>query len=260
MTTAATRIPTAHGPVHLDPERTIPDLLKIIEGAILNDPRTLQVELGPSEIGTGCDRCLIHLLAGHKTVEHVAPWLPTIGHALHAWLEQAVFTSMLPDLSRRRYITEGKVAVGHIGGVQISGSSDVLDTHTGTVVDYKISGKPKIDATRRKGPVQTYQAQAHLYGKGWEDAGYDVRSVCIWLLPRNAVSLRQGHPWQVPYDRAVAETALSRANALHAGITSFGVDQVLGMTGAHTGAEFSCGRFPGETTRDTGRQLDGLIA
>lgn len=251
--------PHASQAVRLPVDQTWPDLLAIIEDAILNDPRTLQVELGPSELGTDCDRCLVHLLAGHKAVEHVAPWLPTIGHAVHAWLEQAVFASMLPDLSVRRYITEGKVAVGHIGGRPITGSSDLFDTHTGTVVDWKISGKPKIDTARRKGETLTYRRQAHLYGKGWEDGGFDVRSVSIIRLPRNAVSVRQGNVFQEPYDRAIAEQALARANALHAGITALGVDAVLAMTGPHTGAEFTCDKFPGETTAGQARQLDGLI-
>lgn len=258
MTT--TQAPHASQTVRLPTEQAWPDLLSIIENAILNDPRTLQVALGPSELGVACDRCLVQMLAGRKAAEHVAPWLPTIGHAVHAWLEQAVFASMLPDLSVRRYITEGKTAVGTIGGQPITGNSDLFDTWTGTVVDWKISGKPKIDAARRKGETTTYRRQIHLYGKGWADAGFDVRSVAIIRLPRNAVSVRQGHVFQEPYNPVIAQEALDRANALHAGIASLGLDAVLAMTDPHTGAEFSCGKFPSELTDGAQRQLDGLIA
>ena len=222
-------------------------LRNIVEDAIVNRPRTLQTALGPSELGTACDRCLVHLLAGHKKIEHVPPWLPTIGVAVHEWLEDVFHTRAFLDDDGDRWHIETRVTVGTVAGIPIQGNTDLFDEHTGTVIDWKLVGKTTLDKVRRRGASLTYQAQAHLYGKGWEDAGHRVNQVLVMFLPRNAVSLRAGIPWSAPYSRRAAELALERANAFHAGITTLGVDAVLAITPPHTGEEFSCGKFPGDT-------------
>lgn len=219
------------------------ELRAIVEDAISNHPRSLQTALGPSQIGTGCDRCLVNLLAGHRTTEPHVPWLPTIGTAVHSWLEQAFHARVFLH-DEDRWHMEERVTVGQIGGVPITGCSDLFDEATGTVVDFKIVGKTTLDKARRHGPSTTYQRQAHLYGKGWQDAGHAVNDVLIWFLPRNAVTLDAGHAWHVPYDRTVAEAALARANALAAGLAALGVDAVLSTTPPHTGDEFACGKWP----------------
>lgn len=249
---AATTVPAG-----VDPSRAIPDLRALYEGAIRNHPRTLQVALGPSEIGVGCDRCLVHLLAGNPPPEHVPPWLPTIGNAVHEWAETAVVRYLMTT-ETNRYIPEGVVTVGQIGGIDITGHADVFDVWADTVIDLKVVGKTTLDKTRRHGPSITYQRQAHLYGKGYADAGYDVRSVAIWYLPRNGVSIASGLVWQADYDPAVAAHALKRANQFHAWVTTLGADAALAITGPHTGEEFSCSKHADfDKPRDT--QLDGLI-
>lgn len=221
---------------------TIRDLRMVIEDAVASDPRTLQRDLGPSELGVGCDRCLAHLLAGHDPVETGMPWLPTIGNAVHDWLEVTVIRHLAASGSDR-YIPEGRVTVGQLRGRDITGHSDLLDVHTGTVVDYKVVGA----TTLRKvssGPSITYRRQAHLYGRGWVAAGYDIRHVAIWYLPRNAMRIDAGHIWTEPYDEQVAVDALARANALAAGVDLFGVDAVLAQCPPHTGGEFTCTSWP----------------
>lgn len=243
--------------VTLPPERAIPDLQAILEHAIANDERTLQTELGPSELGTDCDRCLIHMLAGTPADEG-APWLPTIGRAVHEWAEVALIRHLMTTGSDR-YLPEGRVAVGQLRGVDITGSSDVLDIHTGTVVDYKLVGTTTLKKVKAaKGhPGLTYARQANLYGRGWALAGYDVRSVAVWFLPRNGFRISDGHVWQTPYDEQVALDALERANRLAGFVDTFGVDTVLASAPPHTGTEFSCERYGATPKAD--RQLDGLI-
>lgn len=243
--------------VVLPPERCIPDLQAILEHAIANDERTLQTALGPSELGVDCDRCLIHMLAGTHANEG-APWLPTIGRAVHEWAE-GVLLSHMARTGTDRWLPEGRVAVGQLRGVDITGSSDVLDIHTGTVVDYKLTGTTTLKKVKAaKGhPGLTYARQANLYGRGWALAGYDVRSVAVWFLPRNGFRITDGALWQTPYDEQVALDALERANQLASWIDTFGVDTVLAGAAPHTGREFSCERFDARPTRD---QLDGLIA
>lgn len=245
--------------VTLPPERTHADLRAVIEHAITHDPRTLQVELGPSEIGVGCDRCLTHMLAGHLRRENGLPWLPTIGNAVHDWLETTVLQHLAATGSDR-YLPEVTVNVGQLRGVDITGHSDLFDIHTGTTVDWKIVGATTLKKVR-SGPTTTYRNQVHLYGLGMERAGYDVRHVAIWFLPRNAMRLDAGKYWTEPYDRARAEAALARANAIAGGVDALGPDAVLDQMPPHTGAEFTCTAWGGEqAVADTSRQLQGLIA
>ena len=224
---------------NLDPGRTIPDLQAVIEDAIRNHPRTLQKVIGPSSLGAECDRCLITELAGLLGEGDAAPWLPTIGHAVHEWLEQVTFRHLMTT-GTDRYIPEGRVKVGTVGGRDIYGNSDLFDTHTGTVVDYKVVGTTTMRKVRSKGPSLTYQRQAQLYGKGWQDAGHHVRSVAIWFLPRNGMTIGSGLTWQVPYDRAEAEATIARADMFATALQVFGPDTVLDTAPPHTGDEFSC--------------------
>lgn len=245
--------------VTLPPESTHPDLRAVIEHAVNNDPRTLQTDLGPSEIGVGCDRCLAHMLAGHLRRENGLPWLPTIGNAVHDWLETTVLQHLAATGSDR-YLPEVTVNVGQLRGVDITGHSDLFDIHTGTTVDWKIVGATTLKKVR-SGPTTTYRNQVHLYGLGMERAGYDVRHVAIWFLPRNAMRLDAGKYWTEPYDRARAEAALARANAIAGGVDALGADAVLDQMPPHTGAEFTCTAWGGEqAVADTSRQLQGLIA
>ena len=104
-----------------------------IERAIANHPRSLQDALGPSQLGTACDRCLVNLLAGHKPLEGHAPWLPTIGTAVHTWLEDAMRLAAWMDDDGDRWHIEERVVVGDLGGVPVTGSTDLFDAATGTV-------------------------------------------------------------------------------------------------------------------------------
>lgn len=240
----------------LHPDQAIPDLQAIIEDAIRNDPRSLQTELGPSEIGCDCDRCLIAMLAGDKLDDEYAAWLPALGRAAHEWLEYVV-NRHLATTGSDRYLTEGRVAVGTVGGHEISGNSDVFDVHTGTVIDYKLVGTTTLRDCRKNGAKTTYRRQGHLYGRGWAAAGYDVRSVAIWYLPRNGFTIGGGYLHQEPYDEQVALDAINRADQFANWIAVMGADAVLASAPPHTGHEFSC---PDEKADEkASRQLAGLI-
>ncbi|WP_346007261.1 hypothetical protein [Janibacter terrae] len=220
------------------------DLRAVVEHAVNHDPRTLQTDLGPSELGVGCDRCLAHMLAGHLRRENGLPWLPTIGNAVHDWLE----TTVLQHLMRTgtdRYLPEATVTVGQLRGRPVTGHTDLFDTHTGTVVDYKIVGATTLKKVKT-GPTVTYRNQVHMYGRGLAAAGFPVAHVAIWFLPRNALTIDAGRYWTEPYDEQIALAALARANAIAAGVDALGVDAVLAQMPPHTGTEFTCTSWSGE--------------
>src|SRR5690606_22283337 len=94
-----------------------------------------------------------------------------------------------------RFLPECRVTVGQVAGMPVSGSTDLFDTHTGTVTDWKIVGTNTLRKVKASGASEQYVGQSMLYGKGWEDAGYTVRQVLIYFLPRNSVSIADAIPW-----------------------------------------------------------------
>ena len=244
----------------------------LIEDAIANDPRTLQTRIGPSEIGTGCDACLVSKLAGVPERREAA-WLPTVGKAVHSWLEEGVFLDTHSwTIDRSRFLVETTVSVGEVGGVDITGHADLFDLHTGTVTDWKITGantlkkaKPcQADPARFATAFRTYHVQKHLYGYGFTRRGLQVTTVQVAFLPRNAPSLREAVIISAPYDEQVALTAIARADQWATWLHTLGLQATLAVAGAHTGDEYSCARFdPSAATpgrRPTGDQLSGLLA
>lgn len=217
------------------------DAQHVVEQAILDQPRSQQTLIGPSEIGIDCDRCLGHKLAGTPKAREVA-WLPYIGTAMHAQLER-VFLDAGKD---GRWASESRVWVGDIDGQEIHGSCDLYDAHTGTVVDFKVVGATTLRLARH-GPSAQYQVQAHLYGRGWQHNGVDINTVAIWYMPRNATRLSEGVWWDEPYNEQVALDALARADALAKAIRILGAEQIL-PTLAVKSSCFDCKRYPALAT------------
>lgn len=239
------------------PRDTWGELRGLIDFAVDNQPRTLQTRIGPSEVGTPCDRCLVHKLAGHT--EHRAPgtsWLPFVGTSVHAALEDVITRD---NAMRLRWLVETTVDVGEIRGQAVTGHADLFDLETGTVTDWKVVGKTTLDKARRaRHPGTTYRVQSHLYGRGFTRRGLAVATVQVVFLPRNEPSLSGAFVWSEAYDEQVALEALERANRLAGFVDAFGVDEVLAGAAPHTG-EHSCSRWPESATgRDA--QLDGLLA
>lgn len=223
------------------------DLLDVIEHAITHSPRSLQTKIGPSEIGTPCDRCLGHKLAGTAQLPGPVPWLAAIGTAVHAWLDSVFIDDALAKSARGeepRWISEARVNVGEIDGEPIEGTCDLFDVETETTVDWKIVGATTLKSARSIGPSPVYRVQAHLYGRGWTRArGRAVRHVAICYLPRNAATLDHGHWWTEPYDEQIALDALARADALAKAIRISGPDRVLPKLQRLDGC-LDCARYP----------------
>lgn len=205
---ALDNLPAYVGRDSMDAEKR--DLLAVIQGAIDNHPRSLQVKIGPSEIGTECDHCLAAKLAGWPQVETNGGWLPTVGTAVHSWIEDAFRLHPDGPEQNRRYLTERKVAVGEIDGEEITGSTDLVDVVAGWTWDWKIVGPTTLKSAKVR-PAQHYVVQQMLYARGWNRMGVKITHVGIAYLPRNAMSLASSVFWSAPYDEQIAIDALERA-------------------------------------------------
>ncbi len=111
-----------------------------IRHAADNAPRSLQRHIGPSQVGTPCDRQLAYYLAGtRESRSFMDPWPSIVGTATHVWLADAM------ENHNQRLIAEGKPPRWHLEkrvsvGLGMSGSCDCFDEVTGTVLDWKILG------------------------------------------------------------------------------------------------------------------------
>jgi hypothetical protein len=201
----------AAAPASLEPLRLRDELLATIVGAIRNNPRSQQTRIGPSEIGTPCTRRLAYKLAGVEPVNAGDDaWIPTVGTAIHEWLESTFVADVCSRDEEPRWLLEHSVDVGEINGEHITGKCDLYDRYTATVIDWKTVGVTALREYKRSGPGEQYRVQAHLYGRGWTRRGMPVATVAIFFLPRSG-QLREAHFWHEPYDEQVAVAALERA-------------------------------------------------
>ena len=183
----------------------------------------MQKYLGPSEIGAPCARQIAMKLAGVEEVNQVAdPWFPIVGSAVHEWMAKMAGWYNDVYLGRSanpRFIVENRVKVdAENAGYDTSGSTDLYDVDYQRVVDWKIVGTTTMrKVTRGETPEekvgQQYLVQALTYGKGWEQAGYPVRSVLIAFLPRSNF-LNKMQLIEVPYDRSIADRAQARVQTI----------------------------------------------
>lgn len=198
-----------------------PEIREIIETDIANAPRSLQREVGPSELGTDCLRCLGAKLAGWKQNRNAA-WLSFIGTCVHQRFEKT-FDGLNkqgfdPNAKQRRFETEKRVTVGRIhglaGGYDVRGSIDLYDRENRCTADWKIVGSTTLKTVKVHGPSQTYLCQASLYGIGLEHEGENVERMCIYFLPRNGLSLKDALPVQMRFDPKPGLWALTRAQLM----------------------------------------------
>ncbi len=186
----------------------------------LEDPRSKQVEIGPSEIGHPCDARVLRTLLGVERFNVDAdPWASFVGTAVHARLA-LVFDWMNKRLGREQYLIERKVYVSD----GVFGSCDLF--RDGIVIDHKIVGATTMKELERlgleaKGGI--YRVQGHAYGRGWKRAGERVDEVVIAAWPRSGF-LTGLRLYREPFDEQVAVDALDRVSRLSASALEPGVD------------------------------------
>jgi len=176
---------------------------RVIRLAAANTPRSLQPQIGPSELGTPCTRRLgYRLLDWPQPSAGSDPWAAVIGTATHTWLA-AAFTWENTQLAWDRYLIETEV---HLPG-GITGHCDLYDRYSRTVADWKITGK--VADYRRAGPGEQYRIQAQCYGLGLQLAGEKPEHVAVVFFPRGG-RIDGMHVWAEPYDPGVAVAAIRR--------------------------------------------------
>lgn len=168
------------------------ELRRVVHEQANNSARTLQRHLGPSELGSPCDRQVVGKFAGLPTTNHVVdPWASVIGTAVHAWLADA----FIADNARHgtRWAAEKQVTPHP----DHSGTGDLYDGWEQAVVDHKVLGESSLDKVRASsGPPIKYVVQLMLYGRGFRLMGLPVKRIVLAAYPRTKHTLDGLYVWE----------------------------------------------------------------
>ena len=180
-------------------------IMDMVKWAEQQNPRSRQIMIGPSEIGTLCDRRIAYRLAQVPACNtDFDPWAAIVGTAIHSWLDDAVNDWMTAHGSSD-WSTETQLIIDRF----VKGHADLYSHEHAAVIDYKTVGPDVMKKIRRDGPPLGYQIQTHVYGYGFEQQGHQVERVCLVFLPR-AGWLRDMYIWCSDYSRELAVTAMTR--------------------------------------------------
>lgn len=195
------------------------EIIRNIHAYANSRPRSLQLAVGPSQVGTPCARELAFQVAKVDVARDIHdPWPSIVGTATHAWLADAM------EYANSQALLEGRPQPWHIErkvdvGLGLKGSCDAMHEPTGTVFDWKILGETQHRKYASGEMSEKYETQADCYGLGYERAGFEVKRVAIAMF-RRAGRLSDLHIWSKPYDRTNALRALKRLQTVQKIIAS----------------------------------------
>jgi hypothetical protein len=248
-----------------DPAQLHAELIGTITEAMAAHPRSQQKRIGPSEMGTPCQRKLAYKLGLVEPVTRdTAGWRARVGTAVHADLA-GIFAEKNAALGIERYVMEMEVGIGLVGEDEITGSIDLYDHQTASVVDWKVPGITSLKRVKAHGPGPLYEGQVQIYGLGVENAGLPVDRVHIAFLPQSG-DLPDAFLWSAPYDRDRALALLKRSDDLAKIGAQLGWPMVAGIATptadycqycpwfALTNPDPAAGRCPGSPEMVTARE------
>ena len=181
------------------------DLTDVIKWTEANSARSTQSTIGPSELGSSCDRKIAYRLAGVPETNWWSDPLPAIvGTAVHTWLEKAVNRFQEVHFMNR-WTTEITVKPDPL----VTGHMDLFDNELGAVIDWKTVSPTKLKTWKASGPPEHYIDQVNLYARGAINAGATVNKVVLVAVPRSGW-LRDMQIWVDDHRPERAQAALDR--------------------------------------------------
>lgn len=195
------------------------DLTDVIKWTDSNSARSMQKSIGPSELGSLCDRKVAYRLAGVPEANWWSDPLPAIvGTAVHGWLEKAV-----NDFQRVHYMDRWKTEITVKPDNMVTGHMDLYDGELQAVIDWKTVSPTKLKAWKADGPPEHYKDQVNLYGLGAVRANMPVKKVVLVAVPRSGW-LRDMQIWVDDYRPERAGAALIRMYKIAGTLIDMGDD------------------------------------
>jgi len=192
----------------------------IIRNRAAGSARTMQKAIGPSQIGVECDRQIAYQVLDMPTARNgIDPWASIVGTATHAWLADA-FAAENERLGQLRYLIETPVKLTSGYG----GTADLFDLWENEVIDHKILGTDSMRKIKSGNIPQKYRIQLQLYGYAFKLVGMPVDRVSIVAYPRSGF-LDGIVTWSVPYNEALAVSAMDRLSRIVAAAVQLKLDE-----------------------------------
>lgn len=171
------------------------EIKALIKRKIERAPRSVQVHLGPSELGVQCSRQVVGKMIGAGLAPHTNHisdgWPAFIGTCVHAGLAEALEEENA-RVGVQRFLPEMRVAPVP----EHPGTTDFFDVVTMITGDWKVLGPTSLaKISSPAGPPRKYKVQLLLYWLGCLIAGYDARRIALIALPRTAPSLDGMYVW-----------------------------------------------------------------
>ena len=170
------------------------------------DNRSAQVTMGPSEMGTPCDRRLALSLMRMPPVNPGGDgWAAFVGTCIHAGLEEMFLWA---NAGTGRFATE--TLLEFPSTIVPKGTADLIDRTLFMLDDHKCQGRWSRNKLKTQGPSRTYRVQAHVYAKGARLKGERIDHVAIISWPRDEATLDDLYVWTEPYNPKIADDAFAR--------------------------------------------------
>lgn len=177
--------------------------------------RNTQTTLGPSEIGTPCDRRLAMSLLKVPPVNPGGDnWASFVGTCVHVGLADMLVWA---NGGTGRFATE--VPLKFPSTRVPRGTTDALDRVLMMAIDHKLMGQWSLNKLH-DGPSRTYRVQLHTYAHGLRLAGEKVDHVALIGWPRTGSDLSDLWVWTEEYDPTVARDAFKRVHQIGQNVDS----------------------------------------
>ena len=171
-------------------------LLYVLHTKDASRSRSVQKQVGPSEIG-GCRRKVWYRLQGQpETNENQSKLAAIMGTAIHAAIEEAIGHI---DPESKEYLVETEVAYG-----DMKAHIDLFVPSTGAVIDWKTSKVKNLSYF----PSKQQRWQVQVYGYLLSKNGYEVKTVNLVAIARDG-SEKDVKVHTEAYDEAVALEAFA---------------------------------------------------
>jgi hypothetical protein len=176
------------------------------------DNRSAQKTMGPSEMGTPCDRRLALSLMRMPAVNPGGDgWAAFVGTCIHAGLAEMFLWA---NHGTGRFSVETELA--YDSEIVPKGTADLIDRTLFMLDDHKCQGRWSRNKLKSQGPIPTYRVQAHVYAKGARDRGERIDRVAIISWPRDESTLDDLYVWTEPYNPAIVKAAFERVERIAA--------------------------------------------
>lgn len=181
-----------------------------------SDNRSAQTTMGPSEMGTPCDRRLALSLMRMPPVNPGGDgWAAFVGTCIHAGLEEMFLWA---DAGTGRFAVEQRLDFGH--PIVPKGTADLLDRVLLMILDHKAQGRWSRNKLKTQGPSPTYKVQAHVYAYGARLRGEKIEKIAIVSWPRDEATLDDLYVHVEDYNPLIAKRAFERVEEIGASVES----------------------------------------